>query len=659
MPSLTIDVKFGGKLHKRICDGVRERITASRNTYQNRHEKWKKADDAAVGYLHARDVDKLRDNKRKGGAPQYTTIQVPYSYGVLMASHTYWTTVFMSRAPVLQFTGRHGETEQQIQALEALIDYQVQVGEMLVPWYCWLYDVGKYGVGLLGNYWEEEFANVSKIVEREEMFLGMLKTGVMKKVKVTERIPGYQGNKLYNIRPYDFFPDPRVPLMLFQTGEFCGISRKLGWNTILKRAEQGYYINIEELRKYRHGGGTGGTYETNGADGGAERNSNMPTTADFGLGKTDARKLTGENSTIPIIECYIDLVPSEWKLGKGELPEKWVFTTDDKFNVVVGAQPLGAHHDKFPVLGIELEPDGYSLVSRGMPEILEPVQNTVDWLINSHFYNVRKILNGQYVVDPSRITMMDLLDPQPGGIIRLKPAGYNSDPAQAIKQLTAMDVTASHVRDMQVMLEIGQRAVGVNDQLMGVLQGSGRKTATEVRSASTFGVNRLKTNAEFFGALGWGPMGQMIVQNSQQYYDAEMKFKLVGDLAQEAGSSFVNVDPAAIAGFYDFVPVDGTLPIDRFAQANLWKEIMGQLRTMPPQVAAGYDLVRMFAWVAQLAGLKNINQFKIQTQVMPPLQEEQLPGQVQAGNVVPLGPQSGTNANLNEPGQIPGMGATG
>jgi hypothetical protein len=87
------------------------------------------------------------------------------------------------------------------------MSYQVDVGKMMVPWYVWLYDVGKYGCGILGTYWEEEFANVSSIEEREEMFLGMLKTGVKKKIKVTKRIRGYEGNKNYNVRPFDFYPD--------------------------------------------------------------------------------------------------------------------------------------------------------------------------------------------------------------------------------------------------------------------------------------------------------------------------------------------------------------------------------------------------------------------------------------------------------------------
>ena len=35
-------------------------------------------------------------------------------------------------------------------------------------------------------------------------------------------------------------------------------------------------------------------------------------------------------------------------------------------------------------------------------------------------------------------------------------------------------------------------------------------------------------------------------------------------------SEFVNVSEEELAGFYEMIPVDGTLPIDRFALSNLW-----------------------------------------------------------------------------------------
>lgn len=655
MPSLSLDIRPQSPLHKRILDGVRERVMASKRSYDGKHTKWREAEDAAQAFIPEKEIDSIRRaNRDQAGIPEYTTLYVPYSYGILMTSHTYWTTVFLARNPIMQFAGRHGEAEQKTQAIEALMAYQTDVGKMIVPWFVWLYDVGKYGVSILGTYWDEEFSNVSSIEEREDLFLGMLKTGNKKKVKVTKRIRGYEGNKNYNIRPYDFLPDPRVTLADFQKGEFCSVFKKIGWNEILKRQELGYYINVDAIKPSKNKS----SYDQ--GDSGSPRierpGEGIASNPDFlETGPGNSGKLTQGNATVSAYETYVDLIPTDWGLGKGELPEKWVFTTTSDWKTVFGAQPLGANHDKFPFNVLVFEPEAYGILPRGMPEILKPVQDTVNWLINSHFYNVRKILNGQYVADPSRISISDMLTGQPGGVIRLKPAGYGSNPAETVMQLTAQDVTQNHLRDIQIMYEMGQRAVGVNDQLMGVLQGSGRKTATEVRSASTFGINRLKTNAEFFSAMGWSPMAQMLVQNTQQYYDTDQKFRIVGDLAQQAGPTFMDVDPEAIAGFFDFVPVDGTLPVDRFAQANLWKEIMMSMQRMP-EIAMQYDVGKIFAWVAQLAGLKNINQFKIQQMPMG-----MIGNQVQAGNLVPLGggPPPAMAQNLSEPAQLPNMGATG
>ncbi len=647
MPGVTLDIKPDSKLHRRIITGVRDRVKFSKREFQPRHDKWRKAEEKTLAYLPERDVDATRRAAREGGQPQYTTLQVPYTYAIQMASHTYWTTVFMSRTPVLQFTGRHGESMQQTQAIEALMDYQVQVGEFLVPLYIWLADVGKYGIGVIGTYWEKEFNNISVIEEQEELFLGMVPTGKMKKRKFTQRVPGYEGNKVYNVRPYDFLPDPRVTFANFQKGEFCGVYNELGWNTILRRKEAGLYINIDRLR----GRGSFGTGEREDGSGQLD----LPATDDVAGFDTEDRKA---GDVVKFYEFYIDLIPSAWGLGKSDMPEKWVFTVTADFEIVMGAQPLGALHNKFPFNCLELEPEGYSIFGRGIPDIAEPIQNTMDWLLNAHFYNVRKVMNDQFIVDPSRVVMKDVQDPLPGGIIRLKPSAYGTDPAQAIKQLQVTDVTQNHMRDMQFMLQIGERALGVNDQIMGVLQQSGRKTATEIRTSSSFGINRLKTTAEYFGAMGWAPWSQMLVQNSQQFFDSERKFKLVGDLALEAGQQFIDVDPSSISGFFDLVPVDGTLPVDRFAQANLWREMLGQLRNFP-QIMQTYDMGRIFAWIAQLAGLKNINQFKIE--VLP---DAQLQQQAQEGNVVPLGgaapPRAGVKDVANpQLGQVSGVGPTG
>jgi hypothetical protein len=640
--SLSIEVKHNGKLWRRITNAVRDRIKLSKAQLSKRHEEWIKAEERTLAYLPERDIDALRRSVREGGKPQYTTIQIPYSYSVLMSAHTYWTTVFMSRTPILQYSGRHGETEQQIQALEAIIDYQLTVGRMMVPLYIWLLDVGKYGVGIVGNYWDDVVSTISEIIEEPQLILG-IDTGRTKRTKKTRKVPGYSGNRLYNIRPFDFFPDPRVPLHRFQEGEYCAVYNELGWNQVLRRKEEGTYINIDQLRK---GGNTGG----HAGGGRVAGSSQLELPDDSGGISIFDRK---PSDVVKFFEMAIELVPNEWGLGKGDVPEKWMFTVTDDYTVVIGAQPLGWMHDRFPYEVIEFEPEGYALANRSISEILKPVQETMDWLINAHFYNVRKVLNDQFVVDPSRVVMKDVMDPLPGGIIRLTPAAYGTDPKIALQQLQVVDVTQNHLRDMKEMLTIGERASGVNDQLMGLLQRGGRRTAQEVRTSSSFGINRLKTTAEYFSMMGWGPLSQMLVQNTQQMYDAEQKFKIVGDLAQEAGQQFLQVDQSMIQGFFDFVPVDGTLPVDRFAQANLWRELFSQMSAVP-ELMAQYDIGRIFAWVAQLAGLKNINRFKIDVQP-----DAALATQAERGNIVPLGGSERNLETVPEPGQVSGLGTSG
>ena len=277
------------------------------------------------------------------------------------------------------------------------------------------------------------------------------------------------------------------------------------------------------------------------------------------------------------------------------------------------------------------------------------MNDVITWLINTHFYNVRQTLNNQFVVDPSMVVMKDVENPEPGKIIRLKPEMYGKDVRTALTQLQVTDATRNHIGDVAVFQSFIERVTGANDSIMGMLSagGSDRKTATEVRTSTSFGVNRLKTTCEWYSTTGFGPLAQKLTQRTQQRYSTERMYKLVGDVALLA-PRFGLITPETIAGFYDYEPVDGTLPVDRFAQANLWNMLLQQMGNSP-QIMAQYDIAKVFGFVANLAGIKNLAQFRIQA-------PEQLEQQAQAGNVVPI---SDALKNMNEPGQIPGMGATG
>jgi hypothetical protein len=602
--------------------------------------KWREAEERVLAFIPEREVDAARRRGRENGLPQYTTIQIPYTYAVVMAAYTYLTSVFMGRDPVFQYTGRHGETQQQVQALEALVAYQLMQAQMTKYLHTWLYDSLKYGEGIVGLFWDEKIDVVTTIQEQQQTdtVTGM-PIGPKQKVQQSLPMRTYAGNRLYNIQPQYFIWDTRYTMREFQSGEYCGERRKVGWNEIIRRQKQGYYMNVDLI-----GMQTGRDFVS--SEEGSSELERPETLANFRANEmgSDFEGLIKHPMVVGIIQLAVELIPKEWQLGQSDYPEKWVLTTTDDFTVLMGCQPLGALHCRFPYSTIPFEPEGYGLTSRGMPEILEPVQNTVDWLVNSHFYNVRAALNNKFVVDPSRVIMKDVLDPLPGGVIRLKPEAYGTDTRLPMNQMAINDVTRTHLQDLQMMIGIGERTGGVNDQIMGMLSTGGRKTATEVRTSTSLGINRLKTSAEFASTCGFDPLSVMMVQNTQQYYDMELKFKIAGDLLMNAGQSFIMVRPENIAGGFDFVPVDGSLPIDRMAQVQLWEQLMSTGMTNA-QIGMGYDWAGIFQWVAQLAGLKNITQFKVQ--VLPPGMGAP-PGSIP---LTPSGPGSATKrANGSSPG---------
>lgn len=637
---ISMQITKDGETHKLICENLRKRLKASQIEHGVRCKEWRQAEEKMVGYVPESELDAKRRNRRENsGTPEYTTIQLPYTYAVTMAAHSYWSTVFLSRQPVFQFSGTQDEGELQVQALEALMAYNTVKGRMLPNLFIWLQDVGKYGEGWVTNYWRRDRVRVAEFAEIQQKYLGFLPTGRTVRQKIIREIMGYQGNALHNIAPMDVFTDPRYPRGSFQRGEFVAIKIPVSRNELLNGKAQGRYINVDRVAPTGLKDG-GGDYETSSYSGNSDL-LERPDTGAFGSNHI--------KSASDVYNCYefvINLIPKDWKLGSGDLPEKWVFLVTADFQTILEARPFGCLHDRFPLSCLEVEPEGYAKFSRGLIEIFGPVQNTLDWLVNSHFFNIRQVLNNQWLLDPSRIETRDLEGNTPGKAIRLKPAAYGTDIRTALMQLPVQDVTRTHFADMQFMFSMGER-LGINDTVMGMTSPSSRRTAQEIRGDQTFSVSRLKTMSEFFSVTGWADLSGMLVSNAQQYYDGAMKLKIAGEFAQMAGPAFIDVTPEQIAGDYAFVPVDGTLPVDRYAQANLWREMIAQMAQVP-QVMMRYDLGKIFGYVAQLSGIKNLSRFQVE--VVP---DARMQAMAASGQSVPVG-----EGNPLEPGQVPLMGPT-
>ncbi|MGD9662716.1 MAG: hypothetical protein AB7U63_15730, partial [Porticoccaceae bacterium] len=131
-------IPLGSKQHSRIMSEFDKRWKASKEAQDLRSVKWQESEDTFMMYIPEDDLDNARKGNRQKGKPSYVNLNIPYSYAMLLTSHTYYTSVFLARDPVLQMRGRHGESQNAEMCMESLLDYQLQTGQNTPPLYIWL-----------------------------------------------------------------------------------------------------------------------------------------------------------------------------------------------------------------------------------------------------------------------------------------------------------------------------------------------------------------------------------------------------------------------------------------------------------------------------------------------------------------------------------------
>ena len=116
---MNMKAKFTSSEHKEFHDRTLSKLLRYFNSSQKEmsrfHTRWNKSDREFRSYVPEKEEDTKRRARRDKGDPQFTTLVVPYHYAILLTAHTYWSSVFLSRTPVHQYTGRHGESIQSTQ----------------------------------------------------------------------------------------------------------------------------------------------------------------------------------------------------------------------------------------------------------------------------------------------------------------------------------------------------------------------------------------------------------------------------------------------------------------------------------------------------------------------------------------------------------------
>ncbi len=605
----------GSEFQKKVVEMVRGYMKTSADRMSRLHTSW---DNNSLIYRGYRVPDKDDADAVKDGEPP--KIIVPITYAQVQTALAFIIATFSQRDNVFDLRGIGPEDEKNVFAMNTDLQYQQNDQKFMLKLYFWLLDALKQGFGVMQVQWEERYTEM-RVARQETSFTipGMIgsifgRKPEMKTVEAFEDVLAYQGNKLTNISPYAFYPDPAVSIANFQEGKFVGTEIEVAIQTL--QAEEGkMYFGVDKIpnsmskdlleQRPRRVKGPFGTDETSKPPLGKESQSS-------------ARILLTMQVTASEKEMSEKL---EVDLGNSTKQVKWIIAlgNDQK---VIRFERCSYLHNRYNYEVIEYSPDHDAFYNSGLADTIAELQNLTTFLLNSHVVNIRKIIANRFITDPTKVEMEDIK----AGSIYIRTKGAVPDVNRVIQQLQASDITKNNVNDMSGIMALIQVVTGISENALGQYA-SGRRSATEARNVNAGSAARLKMHAGLMWQQGILPVGQQMLANTRQWRTKEVYDQIVGTKAMETPfEQVILADPSRIAGGYDFMPYDATLPTDRQFQAGVLQELFTVLVSNPNSIQLlNKDPMKLMNYIAQLYNIRNLRDFDLsalptqapQTQIVP------------------------------------------
>jgi hypothetical protein len=382
-----------GDFHAKLLQKCKDLLKMSRDEMQSFYPLWDKYD---MAYRTERYRDEADTKARERKEPEKMVIPMTYSQIDTFCAFLYQ--VYTQRPSFFEFSGTSAEDVQAAKLAEATMEYNLDRNKfrgLILQQF--ILDIGRFGLGIMETSWTQEMVKVEQQVPMQmEQVPGMPQVQPPMTTQIVDKVD-YQGNKVINVSPYRFFPDPRLPITRFQEGEFCG-------------------------HEYEYSEHTLQTMESNGEIAGLKYVPRVTTEMMFdGLRRASfSESIQNQTPECSLREpkfyiasiITLTLVPSMWKvdgvpLGSSTTPEKYrVWILNDAR--IVKVEPMGYLHNQFTYSVAQFNNDQIRFINFGLAELLEQLQDVQNWFINSHITSVRKVISNRLIVDPKGIEMQDL-----------------------------------------------------------------------------------------------------------------------------------------------------------------------------------------------------------------------------------------------------------
>jgi len=605
----------GSPSHDRLVQLVKSRRGLAEKALTRYHPNWRTADRVYRHYVDPGQVD--RDGKLL--YPWARDIVVPLTFAIVQTQLAWEMAAFTGRTPIVPLDGVSPEDVKPSKVMEQVLQHEWNADRHSLALYQWLLDRRRYGVGIVWVNWVRDVTRqyVEKPKTKMIPMLGVeLPMGIERTWEDRLR---YEGNRIESIDPFRFYPDPRVALGRCHTGEFVGFRTQRHYHDLLLMEKDGQYANVDKIPKGRKAPWNAGSENGagRGREWGAAANTGQSVAISTWLSSVGPNALDAqEGGTVDLDVFVIRVVPKDYDLSSATMPQKYVVVLANDA-IAIRAQPYEHDHDELPAAVMELTPDQHPYCTPGVVEHIEDLQDYLSWLWNSHAQNVRRTLNNQFLVDPSIVEIQDLLSPQPGLLARLRREWQGKPGAMeaALKQLPIVDVTKSHLQDMDQAISMMQRVAAAPENLQGILS-SGDRTLGEQQMAVTSAQGRLRMEAQLGWLQGMTRVTHQRISNVQQYMTEERWIQILGTypraLGMIADQKFLRVGPDEVQGQFTYGQPDMIVRQDEkilMAMREIWLAVAKE-----PELRARFDLVKLFEPMAQMAGIKNLEDY---TREMP------------------------------------------
>lgn len=597
---------------------LQDLVKMSRQSMSKYYDMWDRNDRV---YRGERAVDEQDKKALKRNEP--AKVFVPLTHTQVQTFVSFATMLLTQRDYFFELGGTGVEDEKPAKLAQACIQRDLEHNKfegILLPQF--LTDVARYGLGVFKTQFKRITCPYQSMQPdpKWKPVPGLPTQQVPPMVPVWQEKTKYLGNAIEVVSPYRWFPDTRIPITRYRDGEFCADENEYSITELHKMEKQGLVAGVAQIPKIPDDSFN----DRRMASIDKQTNARFDPT----INPRDASHFT------LITEVEIKINPSQTFISEGVAIDPtldadvvvlvWI-ANDGR---IIRIDDSGYEHNDFLHDAAQFFNDQNRLVNHGIAELLGPMQDVIDFLMNSRITNVRKVVSNFIVADPKNIVMQDLIDRNP--VIRLSstvPEGMSID--HFLKQLNVQDVTVGHINDMAVVKDFSEESTGLTDNLMGRYS-EGRRSARESSNVNANAAGRAITPIKGLWEGAILPTGRKMLSNLRQGLDEEQLVRVIGlqrylvdsqptmgpaGPMEPAVRGFLPVDKSTLAGSYDFLVFEGTLPSQRMATAAALLQLGDVLIKNPQAVLAlGVDPKLLMEEWLELQGVRNAARFNLTPQ---------------------------------------------